>query len=144
MVAAAVGRHPQLADHAAETTTLVADSYKNMILYSVAMAPLFLVGGIWLLRGRSLPSRVAVISVAATATVCCIGDACFTDYTTQSEATDALMQSLPSASVLNAMVALVADGWLLTPVVSMLVVILLVVQISWDRIADARMTVFLG
>jgi hypothetical protein len=39
-------------------------------------------------------------------------------------------------------IRLVADGWLLTPVVSMVVVILLVVQISWDRTADARKTVF--
>lgn len=143
-VAAAVERHPQLASHAAEATAIVASTYDDMILYSVAMAPLFLAGGLWLLRGRSLPSRIVAISVAAVATVCCIGNACFTDYTTQSETTDALMQSAPPTSWLGDAVALVADGWLLTPVVSMLVVILLALQISRDRTPDPGVTILIG
>ncbi len=138
-----VARHPELADYASQATAEISGIYQNMVIYSVAMAPLFLGGGIWLLRGRSVQSRVVAIVVAVLASVCCICAGCFTDSTTRSTATDAFIDAA-SASGSDDLIATLADSWALTPVVAMVLVILLCVQISWDNAAHARMTVFLA
>jgi hypothetical protein len=42
------------------------------------------------------------------------------------------------------LIGALAEGWLLTPLVSLVVAVPVGVQRSWDEDADARMTAFLG
>jgi F0F1-type ATP synthase membrane subunit c/vacuolar-type H+-ATPase subunit K len=142
-VAAATAAHPVSAADAREATAVMAAIAEDMVIYSLVMAPLFLLGGLWLLLARSEPSRAVAFVVVAIGSMCCIANACCIDYTTQSEVADAVMAAAPPESAWQELVGTLAEGWLLTPIVSLVVAVLVGVQLSWDNDAAARMTLFL-
>lgn len=143
-VAAATAAHPLSAADTREATAAVAAIAEDVVAYSLATAPLFLLGGVWLLLARSQPSRTVALVVVAIGSMCCIANEACIGSTTQSETADAIMVALPSQPAWQNLIGALADGWLLTPLVSLVVAVLVGVQRSWDGDADARMTAFLG
>jgi hypothetical protein len=143
-VAAAGVAHPISAAAAAEATDVMAAIAEDTMIYSLAMAPLFLLGGLWLLLARSQPSRVVAFVVVALGSMCCAANGCCIDYTTQSEVADAVMAAAPPEPAWQSLIDTLSAGWLLTPLVSLVVAVFVGLQMSWDNDADAQLTAFLG
>ncbi|BCJ39030.1 hypothetical protein Athai_65330 [Actinocatenispora thailandica] len=143
VAAAAVGHSVSAAD-AAEATAVMAAIARDMMIYSLVMAPLFLLGGIWLLLARSRPSRVVAFVVVGIGGLCCIGNGCCIDYTTQSEVADAVLAAAPPEPAWQSTIGTLSEGWLLTPLVALAVAVFVGLQLSFDNDAEARVTTFLG